>query len=376
MVFMGWKMENIIQLAKSQTWARRICWDEKGKQRWRRKPLVLGLCLGWLMGLHLPSQAQAPFVAATFPQDEAENLDCNFAMTATLNFPSEADRLDPITLNQEAVKLFPADQPDSLLPVHLSYNASMSYLNVICSKRLRPQTTYAVRITDRLADSRGFAFRPVTYRFTTGQCGEKLAAKPAESVNQPVEIDPEATSTVITSPELNPVEDSVQIRWRTEREFLTQHFLVQRAQMDGEFQAIGKVRGAGESRSAQRYFWYDRDLKPGFYLYRILAVDQLGGLTFSDTVVYYHEGMEWGNRLVPVGGELKLNFFQAERSTMVAVIYNRQREVVKRSAGFVEAGEKQKTISLENLPPGEYAVMIQTPQRRWVSGIRIIAGEK
>ncbi len=331
--------------------------------------VTLALCLLGLIPVVVV--AQTPFVASTFPQDRAENLDCNFALVATLVFPSEATSLDPATLGlPHVVKLYPLYSPDSLISV-LVEEDDFNNLRVISQQRLIPNTTYILTITSKLADSRGFAFNPVSFQFRTGNC-EKKEDIEADIPVKPLELDPDAIQTLMSPPQLNTVEDSVQIRWQTEREFLTQYFLVQRADGDGEFNAIGKVRGAGESQVLQRYFWYDQRISPGTYRYRILAVDQLGGLSFSDTVLYYHEGVKWNKRLIPEGGPLQLTFYQATRSTLVALVYNTDREVVKRFAGFIEKGETNQTISLEGLEPGNYVVMLKTPTRQWVNGIRVL----
>ena len=59
-----------------------------------------------------------PLYPSTFPQNRAENLDCNFALVATLTFPSEAKGLDPATLKlPDVVSFHPLYAPDSLVRV-------------------------------------------------------------------------------------------------------------------------------------------------------------------------------------------------------------------------------------------------------------------
>ncbi len=325
-----------------------------------------------LMGIVFRATGQAPYVAATFPEDQAENLACNFALTASLSFPSEAKALDPITLTTETVKLYPQASPDSLVPYLHDFNENFGYLKFTFLERLKPHTAYTFEVTNRLADNRGFYFRPFTLHFQTGACEEAPIPAVAEAAADSTPIDLIDTGTQIEIPTLNLVGDSVQIRWRTRLEFLTNYFLVERADSTFDFQPIGKVRGAGESRVPQSYFWLDPGLSPGVYYYRILAVDQLDGVIFSDTAQAFVNGILLRNRLLAQGEPLELRFIQAQKSTMVTLIYTREREVVKRSAGFLEPGETIKQISLEELNPGDYIVIVQTPDGRMAQGIRIL----
>jgi hypothetical protein len=329
----------------------------------------------WIWGLWFISSlgwAQAPSVAATFPQDEAENLDCHFALSATLRFPSEAEQLDPVTLTSQAVRLYPQGQPDSLQPTFLDYQAATQTLSLTCMQRLQPYRTYVFEVTDQLADSRGFAFLPYQLTFTTGGCRSQARDVLAE-LTPSARLDPDQVRTVMSRPVAEWVGDSLHLSWTTEQEFISAYFLVERAADSSDFRPVGKVMGAGASQSEQQYSWADTDLAPGPYRYRVLAVDQLGKITTSDTVSLFQNGVALQGRVVRVGTAVQLAFVQAHKTTMVALFYNRERQVVKRSAGFVPAGTHTQSISVEGLPPGDYVLVVQTPDQRKVEPLRVVA---
>lgn len=327
--------------------------------------LVRWSFLWW--GIHL-AWAQAPSVATTFPQDKAENLDCHFALTATLNFPSEANSLNKSTMNRNTVRLYPEDQPDSPLSTILSYNEEKKFLNLTCIDVLKPYHTYVFEVTEALEDDRGYSFLPYNLTFSTGNCGTRVKPPSPEVV----ELDPDQIETVIETPTLKWVGDSLHLTWATEQEFITQYFLIERAFDRGEFAPVGKVMGAGESRGEQQYFWLDADLQPGPYQYRVLAVDQLGKVTTSDTVTTFQNGVALQARIVVEGSTVDLEFTQAQKTTMVAVFYDKKRKIAKRKAGFILPGNQTQSISVEGLLPGDYLLVVKTPDQELVEPIRVI----
>jgi hypothetical protein len=85
------------------------------------------------------------------------------------------------------------------------------------------------------------------------------------------------------------INSTVVLKWVTASEINNSHFEVLKS-IDGQtFEPIGRVEGAGNSRSIQKYSFQDRDVKAKQY-YKLKQLDFDGQFAYSDVVLVKSEG--------------------------------------------------------------------------------------
>lgn len=82
----------------------------------------------------------------------------------------------------------------------------------------------------------------------------------------------------------NMEDNSIYLFWETASETNNHFFVVERSTDAISWQGIKTIAGAGNSQTAQQYFYFDKNLNPGKYYYRLKQVDVAGSHTFSNTV--------------------------------------------------------------------------------------------
>lgn len=324
-------------------------------------PLVVTLLVMEMCG----ALAQSPYVAATFPQNEAKRVVCHSPVSATLVFPSEAEALDPITFNRRHVHLFALDSPEAPLRAELRFDPMQHVLTLIPRERMRPRTVYVFEITAGLIDSRGFAFLPHRLQFETDDCAE---LPPAKNNQETISED----SSQIGLLTVTPVDSHIQLDWATAREIASEHFRMERAVNDSPFQVLAHVPASGFSDSLQMYTWEDAHPYLGQNTYRIVLVDQDGGEQMSRPASAYREAIQLRRNLLSQGKPLHLRFFAAKKTTMVLLMRTRTGKEVKRLADFVSAGVSIRRVDLSTLKPGDYMLMVKTPTQQFAKAVRIV----
>ena len=312
--------------------------------------------------------AQAPYVATTFPQDGSRGITCYTPIRITLNFPSEAQTLDPVTLNTRNVKLYPVEQPTAELRLDLSYQSGKRLLLVTPRSVMQGRTQYVLEITRGLIDSRGFAFLPYQLRFETGVCD----AAPPKALAEPLLAPKPVIHTMLGHWSLHRKGEKVELRWTTETEYESIAFRVERAVADSGFRPMGLLPATGHSNSPQTYHWTDTALTWGSHAYRLVLMSGQGDSVLGDTLHMFREGIILNQNQLYLGQPLPLEFYARERSTYVLLIRNRAGEDVKRKAGFVPAGRSRQLVDLSDLKLGDYALLIQTPKEKLVQVIRVL----
>lgn len=313
--------------------------------------------------------AQAPHVATTFPQDGSRGITCYTPIRITLNFPSEAETLDPVTLNSRNVKLYPVDQPTAEVRLDLTYEASQRLLLVTPRSVMQGRTQYVLNITRGLIDSRGFAFLPFQLRFETGVCDAPPPKPLAEPLLAPK---PAITQTMLGHWSLHRKGKKVELRWTTETEYESIAFRVERSVADSSFRPMGLMPAMGNSSSPQTYHWTDTMLHWGDHAYRLVLMSGRGDSVLGDTLRMFRDGIFLIEDRLLLGQPLPLAFYARERTTYVLLIRNRAGEDMKRKAGFVPAGRSRQLVDLADLGLGDYAVMIQTPKEKLIQVIRVL----
>jgi len=74
---------------------------------------------------------------------------------------------------------------------------------------------------------------------------------------------------------------SVSLEWATSSEIDASHFIVERSNNAINFDAVGKVQAAGDSRLEKRYTFLDNILQKGLYYYRLKQVDKDESFEYS-----------------------------------------------------------------------------------------------
>ena len=77
--------------------------------------------------------------------------------------------------------------------------------------------------------------------------------------------------------------NDVILSWYTATETNNRGFEVERKSY-GEFEEVGFVEGSGTTTEIQNYYFRDRDLSPGAYIYRLKQTDYDGSFAYSDEV--------------------------------------------------------------------------------------------
>ncbi len=75
--------------------------------------------------------------------------------------------------------------------------------------------------------------------------------------------------------------NSVQLYWSTATELNNSGFEIERSYNNGKWDKVGFIKGAGTSTSVQNYSFFDRNLIPGKYFYRLKQIDFDGTFEYS-----------------------------------------------------------------------------------------------
>ena len=318
--------------------------------------------LGWLfIGLTMSMAQQRAYITSSFPRNNANNLQCNTFVTLSLTFPSESKQLDPATLTPMGILLYPAQDDNKKIPADLSYNSELHFIKIVPRQLLASQTEYVLEITRGLVDDRGFSLRPFVLRFTTGVCAPEdlVAARGEEEVESPKEaVAPYSELATFTA---FPAGDSMAIQWKTTREYMQSDFTIDRSVDGGDFFILDRVPSKGDSKRSQNYEWVDHNPMPGWNHYRLSIINVLGELNHSDTVSVFKQLIEFSEDEVPRNGDLSVRFIVPEKTTMAMILRSPKGEIVKRKAGVIYAGDHNQKISLGEVPPGNYLVIMRLP---------------
>lgn len=143
------------------------------------KPIwVLGFC-GWMLLNGSPLHAQmkfaeqlSPRVLGSMPRDGSQGIIRNAFVAVGLDVGNEGVGIDPETITEENIKLYPADDPTATIKSFISssripLNITLEPLHV-----LAPNTTYVFEITDSLKDLSGRPFHPYKISFTTSEISQ------------------------------------------------------------------------------------------------------------------------------------------------------------------------------------------------------------
>lgn len=330
--------------------------------------LKWGLLIG-ILGAYCLGQAQGPIIMQTYPAKSAERISCSLGrVTARVKFSVEGKEIDPRTIHNESVRLWPKGMPESpVLCAQPYYEPSLGLIILPLRDTLLPLMTYNFEVNEQLTDDRGFSFTKVLVSFSTGQCNQDLPlqanpipdepeppiAYPEEKIGLPFEI---IRSTVSRE------QGVVKVSWQARGEGMIDQYWIERAVEEKPYRLVDTVLAMGAEESPQTYHYIDENPQAGFNTYRILVRDLFGDLSIRDSLVYFKTGLKVRTLTVPQQGELPVELWVRDSSSLALVIQSEDNEkIVKRRFILLGPGEQVLNIPLEDLPPGNYVALLRLP---------------
>ncbi len=152
--------------------------------------------------------------------------------------------------------------------------------------------------------------------------------------------------------------DNVVVKWQTATETNNSGFEVQR-KTNGEWEAVGFVKGKGTTTEYQNYEYRDKNLESGKYTYRLKQIDLDGSFSYSKEVEVevevpkeYSLSQNYPNPFNPV---TKIEFSLPEKGSVRIEIYSTLGELIKTLVdGEMEAGYHSINFDASQLPSGTY----------------------
>ena len=294
---------------------------------------------------------------ASFPRNGASGLDCTPILSLQFHFPFESRTLDPLTIHDGNIRLYLADGEEGSVQADMSFNHETGTLSLIPRKKLVPNSDYILTITPGLIDDRGFSLRPFYIRFQTGTCGfGEPVASMRGTIKEP-EMPP-GPHVLLESDTLAALEEVNRLKWQTYRERMIASYLIMRRTDTSSFAPVATMVCPGDNDSLQEYLWIDPIPSHGWNHYQISAITILGDSLILDTISHFRKLVAFPNTDAIWQGRLPVVTWLAEREPMVAVVRDLENQIVRKEAGWAEAGERFWTVDLGVLDPGEYHVKI------------------
>ena len=155
--------------------------------------------------------------------------------------------------------------------------------------------------------------------------------------------------------------DKVLLQWTTSNEFNTKQFVIQRANVNGNFQDILTVPAAIASSSEKKYTLVDNQPIKGTGLYRLVAYDQDGKSTIFDTRRVSLADKWSGNVLIPnpvTDGQLSV-YIKVDRTQQVTFrLVDLTGRVLQQQSKQVSTGRSQYIFGVSAVQKGVYLVQI------------------
>ncbi|MGB5847057.1 MAG: T9SS type A sorting domain-containing protein [Ignavibacteriaceae bacterium] len=160
---------------------------------------------------------------------------------------------------------------------------------------------------------------------------------------------------------------NVLLNWITATEVNNYGWEVQRTfEGDSFYETIGFIEGAGNSNSPQNYFFEDKPVQYGNYIYRIKQIDNDGTCEYNGTVRILYEHNQPGEEYLssypnPFNPQTNIVIAINYKSFVKLNIYNSIGEMVKTLySGLLDEGEYNFSLNGQTFSSGIYIVMLQT----------------
>ncbi|MGE5437088.1 MAG: glycosyl hydrolase family 18 protein, partial [Syntrophothermus sp.] len=160
--------------------------------------------------------------------------------------------------------------------------------------------------------------------------------------------------------------NNVLLCWFTSTELNNYGFQIERKSLGQEFEIIAFVKGAGSTTSEKNYNYYDNNLNPGNYSYRLKQLDFNGNYRYYNLdkeimispIINYFLSQNYPN---PFNPETVISYSIPEKTLVNLNIFNSLGEKVQTIINEVqEKGNHQININLKDFPSGIYFYTLQT----------------
>jgi len=154
------------------------------------------------------------------------------------------------------------------------------------------------------------------------------------------------------------------LNWVTATEINNRGFEIQRKVAEGDFAAVGFIKGEGTSTNQKEYSYADKDLADGKYFYRLKQLDFSGESEFSKTIEVDVRSLNnftlEQNYPNPFNPSTKINWQSPISSWQVLKVFDvLGNEVATLVNEFKPAGSYEVEFNAANLPSGVYLYKLQ-----------------
>ncbi len=160
--------------------------------------------------------------------------------------------------------------------------------------------------------------------------------------------------------------------WDVEGEWNVDRYLVQRMEPDGNWEDLGEVT----ARQATAYQWTDERPLVGANVYQVIAVDQNGATTESNSVMLYHQGLDQLIDLYPnpttSGNGYFLDYQSTGSGPLEITVTDLWGRVVWRGVREIQEGFNHLALPANELAQGSYLVRTQIREIRQQRKLLII----
>lgn len=152
----------------------------------------------------------------------------------------------------------------------------------------------------------------------------------------------------------------VYVEWITTSENNTAHFVLERANANGQFQEVASVMAAGTSAADKKYVLIDEQPVRGLNLYRLVLVNKDGQREYFDIKrITLPNGNGYVNIPSPVRGTLNV-FVNVERSQNVNItVIDVNGRLLKRINKLFTPGLSENRVAITTLAAGTYFVKVE-----------------
>ncbi|MEM1325595.1 MAG: T9SS type A sorting domain-containing protein [Bacteroidota bacterium] len=154
--------------------------------------------------------------------------------------------------------------------------------------------------------------------------------------------------------------NQAQLTWATASEQNNSHFLIERSRDGKQFEAIGKVQGAGTTVEQQDYAFLDEAPFEGVNYYRLQQVDIDGTYEYSEIEAVFISAKEGETLAIfPIPAREVLNYNTAQLEGMEAIhLFDMMGRIVKTDRDL------DGTLDISDLPSGQYTLVFEGEGKR------------
>lgn len=156
------------------------------------------------------------------------------------------------------------------------------------------------------------------------------------------------------------LQKEVLLRWTTQTERASSHFIVERSADGAYFAPLGSMPAAGSSLQRIDYRFTDHDPHSGTSYYRLRQVDLDGTVSYSDIIPVTFRGRLATLVLFPNPAQETL-FAETPQNLegdVQVAIHDASGRLVVETTGTVERGQQQLPIRIQGLDAGSYVVQV------------------